>query len=227
MSLPKYETIVNAFGDWNLAEHKRLHAGGQSVQSNLGDARRSAALPLSDVMNKPYVKTIQHLQRLRMRAVGLEEVGYHPDMVARVTSDSLKLMAGQQVKRALARAASQDDFIARVLLRDEETPLVVEQAYRQIAEAFNPAALEEEFDILHEALSASLLTIHDRAVTGQDWGEEKSPMVTATQEGEVACARFGIVVVGFVAAEMGGLQHVPLRIPAQDEAIVPNIFPFN
>lgn len=221
------KNLTEVITEWTNAEHARLHGPGDSVLTDLNAMRKATALPYDDIGNTSVLKTVQHLDRLRMRVGLLQEAEFEPNFTGRTISDCLKLLAGQQIKRLMAVATDQKDFTAHIRTEDLGIPFTVDALLdAEVSDHATLGTLSEEVGLLTARLQGSLQTIAIRAEDGFDWGQQESEMVQAAWLGEVACARMMVVTVMNVACSRGGIDKVPLRTPASDQADAPIIFPF-
>lgn len=221
VSADKLTTVFNA---WTTAEHARLHGPGNSSMSNLNAMRAASAHAASDYRNTSAHKTSQHIDRMTQRVMALEDSKFKDDITARAVSDCLKLLAGQQIKRMMAVATGQNDFIKRVLESDLGVGFTIQATIDdELADIGN---IEAEAKLLRLRLDGAQHLIAERAIGGEDWGREDSPMVTGAWLGEVACARMTIATINHVARHRGGTEYVPLRSPANDAAESDIVFPF-
>jgi sulfopyruvate decarboxylase subunit alpha len=155
----------------------------------------------------------------------LESLRIEPDFTGRTIADSLKLVAGQQVRQAYARARSQEHFTELILTPRGDMDELTEAAC-QIMPPVEGHFIENELELLRSGLDSSLRLFHQRAQTGTDWGADQSPMVQAAKNGEVGAIRMGVSLVRFVAHNLGDFETVPLRHPAAEAAPSVLYYPF-
>lgn len=218
------KNVTEVFTEWTTAEHARLHGPGDSVLTNLVAMRVASAHEFRDFRNIPVNKTSQHIDRMRQRVNGMYNAGFSAEYTGRALSDCLKLFAGQQIKRLLAAATNQADFASLVRQSDLGVGFTIKSVMDKEMPSGN--SLREETELLQTRLNGSLSQIAERAIIGEDWGREHSPMVTAAWLGEAACARMAIATINYVALNVEGIQNVPLRKPASDAEPSVICFPF-
>jgi len=225
--LPNLTDFTETVSLWTHHEHERLHGPGTSLLSDLEKMRRATSLDYMDPNNIPVQKATQHLQRLASRAGNLIAAEFEPDFTGRAVSDCLKLVAGQQVKRALASASDKGDFVKILLAPDDDIQALIDDAAMPVPSITDDVFMQDELEILGAALDTSWRTINHRAILGSDWGSDQSPMIMAAQQGQTACLRMAISTVRFAAQHLGGFEQVPLREPASDAETSVLSYPFS
>lgn len=218
-----HESLGTTFSGWLVGEHARLHGPGTSVMSDLNTMRRATSLGYDNPSNIPVKKTQAHLRRMRHHLDALLEVGYDQEQAGRLTSDILKLLAGQQVKRLVANSSDQTDFVERLRYADHGVRYTLLMSDLQSTDT---QEITQKAELLDFKLNGAIRQIADRAQDGSDWGKEDSEMVKAAWLGEAACAQFAVSAIDFLAGLTGSIEQVPLRTPAKDEADAPFEFPF-
>jgi len=223
MNLP--QNVVEVASEWTTNEHRRLHGPGNSALSNLNEIRRVSGLDVDHSENMPVLKARQHIARLMFKTSNLAAAGQNIDFAGRYLSDSLKIFAGWQVKKAVAQATNQQDFYDKIVYADQDVSTPMEAAVLQLLE--NPLALIHlEADQQNESLNDSLASIADRASTNEDWGLVESPMVAACDVGQIACCRMILASLNYQHDNFGSFEAIPLREPAADADDALTAYPF-
>lgn len=214
---------TGTIASWLKAEHGRLHGEVRGPMSAVEMMREASAHDFDSTYNIPARKTEGHLSRARMRLMATQD-DYLPETSGRGVSDLLKLVAGQQVKQALAICSSQGEFDSLVRYA-HITTFFTESAVVPSRESAIPD-LKGVLDTLDFKVEGSLAVIADRAKEGTDWGKSKSDMRTGAWLGEVACLDATFSVIEIIAEQVGGHEKVPLRMPGKDDEATPIVYPF-
>ncbi len=221
------DAASQVFTGWLKSEHARVHTltlKDPSIMSDLNAMRSATASEYDSYENIPARKTEQHLVRARLRLESLED-DYDLEIAGRGLSDILKLVAGQQVKRALAMSRTQAEFSSFATTMYLTTPISVHSAC--VMDVADPTeSITPALDLLDFKVEGSLRAINQLSREGSDWGELNSPMTQAAWLGEVACIEAAFSAIEYVAARTGSYEAVPLRPPAKDDQDIEPIFPF-
>lgn len=217
------DAATGAIASWLKAEHGRLHGEVRGPMSIVATMREASAFDFDSIHNIPARKTEGHLSRARMRLLATQD-DYRPETAGRGVSDLLKLVAGQQVKQALAICSSQAEFDALVRYAHILT-FFTKTAVAPVSNTAD-ASLQGVLDTMDCKVEGSLVVIADRAQEGTDWGKSKSEMQTGAWLGEVACLDATFSVIDIIAKQVGGYEKVPLRMPGKDEEMTPIMYPF-
>ena len=217
------ESATYTIASWLKSEHARLHGDVRGPMSIVEMMREASAHDFDSINNIPARKTEQHLTRARMRLMATQD-DFRVETAGRGVSDILKLIAGQQVKQALAICHDQADFntlVQYAYLTTLFTKTAVEPVFEKAT-----LDLKETLDVLDFKVEGSLAVIAARAQEGSDWGKSISDMRTGAWLGEVACLDASFRVIDIIAEQVGAYEKVPLRMPGKDEDTTPIIYPF-